>query len=91
MHYRKEAIYMATTRRVGLTTEDNPYDVFDQFDQWLAYDESHGYHTSGYLARVSDDSFSLSDNDNDERIEAAIDEVIRLHNGEFYKKVIKEQ
>ncbi len=81
---------MSSVRRVGLTTVDNPYDVFTQFAEWYAYDESHGYHTSEYLSRVSNDSIALSDNDNFEFIERAIDDIIRLHNGEFYKKVIAE-
>ena len=40
-------------RLVAITTEDNPFNPISQFAEWFAYDESCGYHTSSYLARVS--------------------------------------
>ncbi len=30
---------------VRLTTVDNPYDPFTQWDEWYAYDEGKGYAT----------------------------------------------
>ena len=36
-----------------ITTIDNPYNPFTQFDEWYAFDEGKGYCTSGYLARIS--------------------------------------
>jgi hypothetical protein len=35
-----------------LTTEDNPYNPFTQYDEWLAFDRQQGYYTNEYLARV---------------------------------------
>ena len=35
------------------TTIDNPYDPFDQFDDWLKYDMERGYGTSEMLARIA--------------------------------------
>jgi len=29
-----------------LSTSDNPYDPFTQYDDWFAYDEQAGYHSS---------------------------------------------
>lgn len=34
-----------------VTTTDNPFDPFTQYDEWYRYDESHGYHLSEYVAR----------------------------------------
>ena len=34
-----------------VTTTDNPFDPFTQYDDWYRYDETHGYCTSGYVAR----------------------------------------
>ena len=50
--------------QVMLTTIDNPYDPFDQFDEWYSYDMDAGYNTCAYLARVSFTSDSLSDKEN---------------------------
>lgn len=72
---------------VRITTVDNPYDVFDDFDKWFAYDESRGYHTCSYLARVANTSSSLSDRDNNVATLIAINEIIDINGDEFYKKV----
>lgn len=49
-------------RALWLTTEDNPYDFFEQFDQWYQYDTTHGYNTCGLIARLipDDTSFDIS-------------------------------
>ena len=48
---------------VMLTTVDNPYDPFTQFDEWLMFDEDHGYHTCSYLARIAKDTDGLSEDE----------------------------
>lgn len=79
---------MAETDRM-LTTVDNPYDPFTQFDQWLAFDEQKGYHTCAYLARVCKTSSELSDIDNEALIAMAMDEIVANNN--LYKQIVKEQ
>lgn len=75
---------------VYITTVDNPYDPEEQFDEWYAYDESHGYHTCSLLDRVANTSlFSLGEEYNDRQIELAIDEIIAHEGEELYKKIIK--
>lgn len=44
-----------------LSTIDNPFDPFTQWDEWLSYDLHAGHHTCEYLARVSINSDSLSE------------------------------
>lgn len=63
----------------ALTTYDNPYDPFDQFDEWLLYDEEMGYQTSSYLGRIARLSDELSDEENNQEVERAIDEIINIH------------
>lgn len=60
-----------------LTTIDNPYDPYSQWDDWYAFDEAAGYHTSGLLARIAKTSHELSDTDQDLAISLAIDEIIK--------------
>ena len=39
---------------VMLTTIDNPYNPFTNFNEWYAFDVSHGYNTCAYLSRMID-------------------------------------
>lgn len=59
-----------------LTTIDNPYNPFTQFDQWYSYDLSHGYDSLGLLARIARTSDDLSEADQVDAIELAIEEII---------------
>lgn len=76
-------------QEVMLTTIDNPHDPFEEFDLWYAYDTRLGYHTSSYLARIVVLSDELSEEDYNIALEQAIDEIIDIHDGGIYKKVIK--
>ena len=70
-----------------LTTADNPFDPFTQFDEWLRFDESKGYKTCAYLARIAKTSDELSETDQNLAIQSAIDEIIRMNVLGIYKKV----
>ena len=73
-----------------ITTIDNPYDPFDQWEEWYNYDLKKGYHTCEYLDRVSYTSFGMSDEQNHREIERAIDEIIEKNPVKLWKKVVKE-
>lgn len=60
-----------------LTTTDNPYDPFTQWDEWWTYDTSKGYFTSQFLARITKTSDNLSDADQDLAIEEAMQEIVK--------------
>ena len=75
---------------VMLTTIDNPYNPFTEWNEWLQFDLAMGYDTSGYLARVTITSDELSESDQDWAIEDAIDEIIQMNPDGFYKKVTDE-
>lgn len=72
-----------------LTTVDNPFDPFIQFDEWLAYDIKLGYNTSGFLARVARLSNDLSQPDQDQAIQDAINEIVEENVLGVYKKVAR--
>lgn len=62
-----------------LTTIDNPFNPFTDFEQWYAFDESNGYHSSEYLARIAKNSDNLSDEENEALNEEAIDEIVKFN------------
>ncbi len=73
--------------RYALTTNDNPYDPFEQFTQWMMFDEEKGYHTCAYLGRIARTSDLFTEEENNQEIERAIDEIIKYDFMNIYKKV----
>jgi hypothetical protein len=74
-----------------LTTVDNPFDPFSQFEEWYAFDEDMGYCTLGLLARIAKTSTELSDADQAIAIEQAIDEIVKENVSGMHKKVKESQ
>ena len=72
-----------------LTTVDNPFDPFTQFDSWYQFDVEKGYNTCAYLARIAITSDELSEEDNAEAIDRAMNEIIAYDFLNIYKKVPK--
>ena len=60
-----------------LSTVDNPFNPFRNFKEWHQWDTNAGYHTLSYLARITITSDELSDADQEEALDSAIDEIIR--------------
>lgn len=54
-----------------LTTTDNPYDPFTQYEAWYRFDEDNGYHSCAFLARIARTSDQLSDKENPGRNRAS--------------------
>jgi len=73
-----------------LTTIDNPFNPFTQFDEWYAYDTEKGYHTCNYLSRVAKVSDDLSDDEEASEISRAIDEIVHFNINGMYIKVTPE-
>lgn len=70
-----------------LTTVDNPFNPFTQFDEWLTFDIQAGYHTTGMLARIAAVSTELSEYDQSIAIEQAIDEIVAENVSGMWRKV----
>lgn len=77
-------------KAIMLTTIDNPFDPFTQFDEWKVFDEAKGYYTCSYLARIVKTSDELSDTEEALAIEQAIDEIVKLNVLGIYRKVISK-
>jgi hypothetical protein len=78
---------MADTTPTMLTTEDNPYNPFIQYDEWEAFDRSKGYNTPSYLARVVVTSDELTESEEEAAILQGIDSIVALNVLGIYKKV----
>ena len=72
-----------------ITTADNPFDYFSQFDEWFEFDQSHGYHTLEYVARLTRLAPDLSEEDENLEYKRVFDSIIEW-NGDFYKVIYKK-
>lgn len=70
-----------------LTTTDNPYDPFTQFDEWNAFDVAMGYHTCSYLARVTVTTEDLGPIIEEQAIDEAMNKIVDTNLTGVYKKV----
>jgi glycerol-3-phosphate O-acyltransferase len=76
-----------TIKRYMLTTLDNPFNPFTQYDLWLSYDLRNNYNTLAYLARIAKVPDDLSENDETAAINEAIDEIVMYNITGLYVKV----
>lgn len=60
-----------------LTTYDNPYSPFDQFNDWLLFDIQMGYNSCDRLGRIVKLEDDMSDVEREKAMQAAIDEIIK--------------
>ena len=79
---------MSKIKAVYLTTIDNPFDPSTEWDEWLRFDEDHGYYTSQYLARLANTSTELSEADYLVEVSAVIDRICDLNPLGLYRKVV---
>lgn len=80
-----------------VTTLDNPFDYFTQFDEWYEFDTTHGYdvigkpyNTLSYVARIANTSVEMGQKDYEDAVEVAVDEICRLNLTGNYKKVYEK-
>lgn len=58
------------------TTIDNPWNPYKNWDEWYAFDQQKGYCTWSLIARICSNSDSLSEKENEENIDLAIEELL---------------
>lgn len=73
-----------------ITTIDNPFDPFEDFEKWFLFDVEKGYNSCAYLDRMAKTSDSFTDKENAEEIERAINRIIELDFMNVYTKITKE-
>jgi hypothetical protein len=77
------------SRQVNITTIDNPFDPFDDFNSWFMFDIEKGYYTSSRIARLVNLTENMTEKEETEEIERAIDEFIKIDPLDLYIKVEK--
>lgn len=78
-------------REYMVTTSDNPYNFYTQFDEWNRWDMANGYHTLAYLARVTRTSDELSPQLQEAAITEAVDEILSENVLGVYIKVMEPE
>lgn len=70
-----------------LTTKDNPYNPFVDYDAWYAFDVRQGYNTCAFIARIIRDSDSLTDEENEIEYNRAMNDIISYDVTGIYTRV----
>jgi hypothetical protein len=73
-----------------LTTVDNPYNPFTDFNAWLAFDIRMGYNSSAFLARIAMLPEDLPEPYQSLAIQSAIDEIVRENVSGMWRKVSRD-
>lgn len=74
-------------RSIMLTTVDNPFNPFTQFDEWYAFDIQHFYNTLGLVARFASFAEDLSDEQLEVENQNAIVRILAIDFENKYKIV----
>ena len=69
-----------------ITTFDNPFDPFEQFEDWRRFDEEKGYDSCSRIARLAEFSDDMTQKEIDEETERAIDTLIEIDFLNIYEK-----
>ena len=77
-------------RQVHITTIDNPFDPFDDYISWFLFDVEKGYYTSSKIARLVKTKEGMTEKEEIEAIETAIDRLIEIDPLDIYRKVVRE-
>jgi len=79
------------SRRVTITTIDNPFDPFDEFTPWFLFDVEKGYYSCSKLARITNLTDDMTEKEECDEVERAVDRLIELDPLDLYIKVVKEE
>ena len=77
--------------RCALTTFDNPYDPFTDFTSWYLFDVEMNYNTCSRLARIARLRDDMTDEEEMQEVERAIDEIIFYDPFNVYKKIFYKE
>lgn len=72
-----------------LSTIDNPFNPFEDYSSWLMFDKEKGYDSAERLMRIAKLTDDMTQKEENEEIERAIDEIIKYDILNVYVKVSK--
>ena len=78
------------SRKVSITTFDNPFNPLKDFEKWFDYDIEKGYYTCNKLARLTEVTNDMTDLEEAEEVERGIDRLIEIDPLDIYKKVVED-
>ena len=71
---------MSETKETMVTTIDNPWNPFTNWDEWYAYDEWHGYHTCSLVDRLMPNTNdAISEKLYDDLLDDVNNDIVRLN------------
>lgn len=81
-----------STKQVWITTLDNPFDPFTQFDRWFNFDQQKGYRTCERVARLAHcNPDNLTQKENQELVNQAIVTLCETFGADVYRPVVEGQ
>lgn len=73
-----------------LTTVDNPFDPFEQFDSWLMFDKEKGYDSCEKIARTVELTSDMTQKEIDKATDEAIEKIIKYDFTNTFKKFYRQ-
>lgn len=74
-----------------ITTMDNPYNPFTEFEKWWAFDHEFGYNTLETMAYFAKTSLELDEEDYNEEVNNAINLALEFNPFGLYMKVYEDE
>lgn len=72
-----------TKKESMLTTVDNPFDPFTEFNDWYNYDCEKKYFTCNYVDRIANTNSSMTNEEKEKAIDEAYKEIV-YYNPDLY-------
>ena len=72
-----------------ITTFDNPYDPFEEYELWYQFDTIQGYNTCGKVAAFVHSTYDMSEAIEDESFEQGYNDLLESDKLGIYLKVTK--
>lgn len=60
-----------------ISTTDNPFNPFDDFEHWKSFDDTHGHNSLAILARLAKCSDGLTPKENSREIATTIEDIAK--------------